>query len=363
MRRELRRAGLYLKGFPELFTDRLKQKKLDRAIETGLPMTEGAIEPSGKIAILLIYQPNGIQRSTIEQCSWLAGNGYAPLLVCNSRLSTHDLDRLRPFFWRAISRANFGHDFGGYRDALFSLESWGIAPETLLVLNDSVWVPIIPGSDLLNRLEGDPSDICGTVWRERGDRRFLEGYCYRFRQNVLRSPEFKQFWSSMLLTSNKYYVIRRGERGLSYHMQGTGFSMASVYDPKRLHELIAQESDEFLFHTIKYAANLPSSLKSAYETLLLDWPDTNQQVWRERALTFIGEVSDLSTIYSTFPVAACQLLGFPFLKKTGNDNVVEWRKAYLAAVDAGLVDKPSPAILEEIRASFGPSPNTKGTTH
>mgnify|MGYP001825916370 CR=1 FL=1 len=304
-----------------------------------------------KVAVLLVFQPGGIQTSTVDQCQWLAEKGYAPLLVFNSPLTTTDVEQLQPHIWRAITRSNFGYDFGGYRDALLSLENWQVQPETLLIFNDSVWVPIFPESNLLERLENNPADIAGSVWRSRGNRRFLEGYCYRFSGHVLRAPEFKKFWAELRLTSNKYYVIRRGERGFSYCMQRADYKMDSVYDIETLPDLIALVDGDFLHKTIRYASNLPFEVKSEHQDLIYAWEVTDRRDWSAQARNFVAKVYQMQAGYMTFPYAACRLLGFPFLKKTNNDVVVEWREAFFAAVEAGDLPSPSDAIRKELQDS------------
>ena len=349
-RRELIRIGQQLRGIPELVMDPIRQKRLDRAIANGLPIIAGAKPPSKKVAVYLLFQPRGVSQSTIEQCEWLHDNGYAPLVVSNCPLSSTDKERLSPVIWRAIVRPNFGYDFGGYRDALTSLRQWGVKPDTLLILNDSVWVPVIPGSDLISRLEEDPADIAGSILRERGEIRFLESYCYRIRGTLLEEPAFREFWSNLRLTSNKYYVIRRGERGFSEAMLGAGYKVAAVYAFEGLVDQLSKQSDEFLAKTILYSASLPPELVAERNALLAEGNDQKGNAWRKRALSFIQIALEKRLAYSTLPFAGHSLFQYPFLKKSADRVAVEWRAAYFAATETGDLPSPSPAILKETRA-------------
>lgn len=348
-RRELIRIAQQLRGLPELVLDPIRRKRLDRAVAKGLPAINGAKTESKKVAVFLIFQPRGVSESTIEQCQWLYENGYAPLVVSNTRLSSTDIDRLTPVVWRAIIRPNFGYDFGGYRDALTSLRQWGVKPDTLLILNDSVWVPVIANSDLIWKLESDPADVAGSILRERGEIRFLESYCYRIRGELLEEPAFKDFWSSLRLTSNKYYVIRRGERGFSEAMLSAGYKIAAVYRLKGLVELLANETDEFLAKTIRYSAFLPPELLTERDALLAEGTEQKGEAWRKRALSFVNAALQKRLAYSTLPFASHSLLKYPFLKKSNDRIASEWRAAYLAAVDANDLTKPTAAILMETR--------------
>lgn len=318
-------------------------------VADGLPVFEGKRPAQGKVAIILIFQPNGIAESTLTECEWLHQNGYAPLIVSNCPLSSTDIARLAPVTWRTVERPNFGYDFGGYRDALTMLDQWNIAPETLLILNDSVWVPLSEDRNLLARLEGSPADIAGSIMRFRGETRFLESYCYRIKGRVLVNPDFRAFWSNLRLTSNKYYVIRRGERGFSEAMEQAGLSIEAVYDEDRFMELLGQQDDEFLYKTIRYSAFLPGEMQDERAALLT----SRGELWRDRAFGLIGRVLEKRLAYSTFPFAHNLLMDYPFLKKSNDLVAIKWRKAYFAAVEAGDLPRPSQAIFEELAEMQG----------
>jgi len=138
LRRELARLGQQLRAIPETLWKPAAQRKHDRAFDAGFPVHDGAQPLGKKIAILLIYQPHGIQESILEICTHLLAQGFIPFILTNTPLSPHDLERLIPRVWRIIERPNFGYDFGGYRDGIKALWQWKITPGSLLVLNDSI---------------------------------------------------------------------------------------------------------------------------------------------------------------------------------------------------------------------------------
>lgn len=349
IKREAIRVAQQLKGLPDRLSDPIRSRTLDRAVESGLPRVEGEVPLRRKVAVLLMFQPNGVSGSFIEQCAWLVANGFAPFVVANHPLGEEDRSRLAPVIWRGVSRPNFGYDFGGYRDALTTLRQWRVMPETLLILNDSVWVPVRPGADLLKRLEECPADIAGSILRVRNDERFLESYCFRIKGHLLSDPAFLDFWSTLRLTSNKYYVIRRGERGFSRAMRDAGFSVAAVYDPDGLDTLLKRAAPEMLRKTLTFAAFLPEELERERHRLLRE-DETEDSDWRERALALVRRTLADRQGYSSLPYAASQLLDYPFLKKSRDRTALEWRRAVLAAVDAGELPEPPGAILAELRA-------------
>ena len=346
MRRELVRVGLQVRGIGELLSDPARQRQLDRAVAAGLPQLDGLIPASNKVALLLVYQPSGVPASTLATCAWLAAAGYAPLVVSNATICPEDRLRLSEVVWRAVERPNFGYDFGGYRDGLTCLEQWDVTPDEMLILNDSVWFPVLPGTDPLERLSSHPADVAGTIVRKNGTIQFLESYLYRLNRKALTHPGFHAFWAELRLTSNKYHVIRRGERGLSVAMQAAGLQVAGVYDSAGLADQIAAQDDDFLRLTLRYAAYIDAPLAKERDDLL----KTAGPTWRNDVLAHINRALDKRLGYSTFPYAMVRLTGYPLLKKSADPVSKSWRLAYLAAVEEGDLPSPSNAILAEIRA-------------
>jgi hypothetical protein len=346
LRREFGRLGQQLRAIPEALSDPLARRRLDRTVAAGLPRLDGALPASDNVALFLVYQPGGLSGSTLATCDWLAAAGYAPLVVSNAALTAADRGALAPRVWRAVERPNFGYDFGGYRDGLSCLRQWGVAPATLLILNDSIWLPVLRGSDLLARLQADPADIAGTVLRRRGAERFLESYLYRIGRRALAHPAFASYWAGLRLTSNKYHVIRRGERGFSAAMRAAGLTLAGLYDSDGLPDAVAAQPEDVLRRTLTHAAYVDAPLAAERDRLLTG----GGPEWRAAVLTHMRATLGKRQGYSSFPYAAVALLGYPVLKKSAEPVSREWRRAYLGAVAAGDLPAPPEPILAEAQA-------------
>jgi hypothetical protein len=182
-------AGLAYEPFLKIRHDRWR-RTLPVPGDGGVPMT-------GKVALILAYQPTGIAASTWLTLEHLTAQGYAPLFISNAPLSPEDRATLTPLTWRIIERPNYGYDFGGYRDGILLLNDWGIRPERLFMMNDSIWFPLGPGSTLIKRLEAAEGDIIGGFLHPDTPRRrfgtiregFLESYLYRTRSSTM--PQFR----------------------------------------------------------------------------------------------------------------------------------------------------------------------------
>lgn len=346
IRRELGRLGQQLRGLGERLTDPAAQRRLDRAVAAGLPRIDGALALENRVALFLIYQPEGLAASTLETCRWLASAGYAPFVVSNAPIRKGDRERLAATVWRAVERPNFGYDFGGYRDGLACLAQWGVTPEAMVILNDSVWLPVLPATDLLDRLAEHPADIAGTILRFRGEERFLESYIYHMHRSALKHPAFRAFWAGLRLTSNKYHVIRRGERGFSTAMRRAGLRVEGVYDDGAMAKRIAEQDTDFLRLTLRHAAYIDAPLAAERDRLMAG----AGAGWRAAAVAHVETVLAKRLAYSSFPYAMVRLTGYPLLKKSAEPVSRAWRLAHLGAVAAGDLPAPPAPMLAEIRA-------------
>lgn len=344
VRRELARLGQQLRAIPGAVLDPLAQRRLDARVAAGLPMAEGAVALTPKVALVLIWQPRGLPDSLIATCRWLAAGGYAPLIVSNAPLAAADRARLSPVIWRAVERPNFGYDFGGYRDGLACLRQWGVAPERLVILNDSVWLPLSEPCGLLERLEAAPFDVAGSVLRERGEERFLESYLYSIRGEVLGHPAFRAFWDGLRLTSNKYLVIRRGERGLSRALIAAGLRVGGIYTREAFLAAAEAAPAEDLAEVLRFAAHPDDAVQARLRALA----EVAQSAGgRDGALAEMRAVLEKAQFYSTFPVGAVRWLGYPLLKKSVEPVSLRWRQACMEAAAAGRI--PVPFSTSEMR--------------
>lgn len=343
LKREAVRLSQQLRALPEAIWEPIAQARHDRAYHAGFKTCAGDIPVGPKIAIVLIYQPDHIAASTVVMCDDLRNKGFAIQIVSNTPLSDAGRAALKPLVWRMIERPNFGYDFGGYRDGLRAL---GMVPDQLLIMNDSIWYPVWDNDTLLDDLAALNADIAGTNLRVRGAERFLESYCYLIRGAVLKHPAFRAYWDGLKLTSNKYKVIRRGERGFSRAMLAAGLDVRGLYDPDVFLADLATQSDDFLRKTLTYAAHTHGADAARGADLCAR---ANDPTWRADVLAHIQASLIKGQIYSSFPYASVQLQHYPVLKKSGDRVSQGWRDSTLRAIDAGDLAPPEGPVLNELR--------------
>lgn len=347
IKREFGRLRQQLRAIPEAVWEPFARARHDRLVRAGLPRTDGKQTLAPKVAVVLLFQPRGVAESSYLMCRHLAANGYAILAVSNAPLSAKDKARLADHVWRVLERPNFGYDFGGYRDAIWSLRNWGVRPERLVILNDSIWYPLREDDDTLARMEASGFDVAGTVLRERGNIRFLESYFFSIRGAMLDHSAFRRFWDELRLTSNKYKVIRRGERGFGVAMQAAGVAFGALYPRADFDARIADADEPALRLTLRYMAAVDPLVQARGAALAEAAGDGPE--WPSEARDFIGRVLEKAQFYSSFPVAAMGLLGYPVMKKSRDPVSALWRAAWLSAVSDKVLAAPPGPILAEAR--------------
>jgi hypothetical protein len=326
VRRELGRLSQQLRAVLEFFYEPFLRWQHDRERTERLKVTPGASAPSRKIAVYLIFQPRGLAESSLLTCRHLAAGGYAPLVVSNAPLSEADRTQLQAISWKVVERPNFGYDFGGYRDGIWLLDQWGERPESLILLNDSIWFPALEGDQTIARMEAMPADFKGVLKLgtgegavlRRGREPFLGSFFLMFSAQALRSEAFSLFWRQYLNTSNKYKTIRRGERRLSYVMRDAGFEGWSLFDRTRFDQWLNELEVSGLRRLLDELVTIDPSMASALMATASAYDAANteaQAAMRTSMLDAINAATRKSNIFSSAPVSMLRDFELPFVKK------------------------------------------------
>lgn len=355
IRRELETARQQLQAIPERLIGPARQRRLDSQFPSGLRVADGAASLGPKVAVFLVYQPRGMSASVVATCRHLSERGYSVMLVANSPVSAADEAMLTRWVWRFVERSNFGYDFGGYRDGIRLLWHWSVSPESLIILNDSVWFPLDQNETMLTSMETSSAGFLGALRHVDQPETDTEhagiflSYFFLIKRAVLTSDVFVNYWNSYVSTSNKYLTVRRGERGFSRTLFAAGVPSEGLYSRDRFMAKVAQQSAAFLRQTLVYGAYTDPGLEQARDALLQT--DSTSEAWRAQAIDHIRTVVNKRNFHSSFCFASIRLLGIPLLKKNRGELQVRMRRQYLRAVQAGDLPAPEPAVLAEIEAS------------
>jgi hypothetical protein len=362
VRRELHRLGQQLRAAAELFYEPFLRWRHDRERARHLKVTPGDLPASAKVAVYLIFQPRGLADSSLMTCRHLASSGYAPLVVSNAALSESDRSRLQAVSWKVVERPNFGYDFGGYRDGVWLLQQWSVQPESLILMNDSIWFPALEGDQTIATMEAMPSDFKGVLTLgtgegavlRRGREPFLGSFFLMFSRRALASQEFVEFWRSYRNTSNKYKTIRRGERRLSYVMRDAGFEGAGAFDRTHFDQYLNTAGHAALRQSLDELVHLNADMQSTISRAARAYdeaPDADKPHQASVLRQVIQQATVKGNLFSILPYVLLKGFSLPFIKKSRdpwNLKALEKIRSRLDSNDR-MVRVPT-CVVEEINA-------------
>jgi hypothetical protein len=356
VRRELGRLSQQLRAVLEFFYEPFLRWQHDRERGTRLKVTPGASAPARKVAVYLVFQPRGLAESSLLTCRHLAAGGYAPLVVSNAPLSEADREQLQAVSWKVVERPNFGYDFGGYRDGIWLLDHWGEKPESLILLNDSIWFPALEGDQTIAKMESMAADFRGILKLgtgegavlRRGREPFLGSFFLMFSGKALRSEAFSLFWRQYLNTSNKYKTIRRGERRLSYVMRDAGFEGASLFDRTRFDEYLKTAEPATLRRILGDLVSIDPGMERSIADITNRFDAAQQDGQAAMAVqmrSIIQAATVKSNLFSSIPIMLLREFSIPFIKKSRDHwNIKALQKIAktMQSVDEVIAIAPSP---------------------
>lgn len=288
---------------------------------------------TGKVAVYLVFQPNGIQPSTWLTLRHLRAKGYSTLLVSNCPMSVIDSESALPECWQIMERPNFGYDFGGYQDGVLHVLGSGLAVNMLLILNDSIWFPLRSDCNLLDRMERCPAGFIGafqlqptrdpnkTVGKKRP---FMGSFFWHFKTPVLQSQAFQGFWRNYKATSSKFATIRRGERKFTHHLLDAGIVGEAMYSRWQFDEWFDDLSVSELRQALRELCTNDPALAQRQADVLSRASDDSE--WEREARAVAMAITEPQNIMATAPLFMVRDMGLPLLKKSADDaNVLALR--------------------------------------
>ena len=254
IKREAIRVAMQIMIGPWLLISPLLRLSFDKLSDWLVRFHQGHLVVSENVAILLIFQQKGIQKSTFHTLRHLRDHGFSPIVVANHKLDNSDLVLLKELSSAVIERPNYGYDFGGYRQGILYLLKMGYTPENLLVLNDSIWFPVNE-TDLLTEVKNQEKQLFGLVMNDVHKRRtkhHVQSYFFNFKRDVITSQAFAKYWKNLFLSNNKLAVIRLCEMRMTDYFRKAGFSVGSKYTVEDLYSAMRQATESQLDKIVSY---------------------------------------------------------------------------------------------------------------
>ncbi|SOC18352.1 rhamnan synthesis F family protein [Rhodobacter maris] len=362
IKREAHRLLDQIASIPRKILEMSDRKRYDAERWEKISVTEGRGAPGDKFAIFLIYQPGPLPGSVLETCEYFCRHDYNIVLVSNGTLPDASRERLNACCRYILERPNFGYDFGGYRDGIHFLLGKAVSPSDLVILNDSIWFPMVAGSAVLPRIESLQSDIGGLLMsprrigklrkvtrllsRRKPPFEFLESYFIHLRRPIWESTAFRDYWQTYEQSSSKAVTVKKGELGFSQAMAAAGFSLDALLRRDLFIEDIRKRPESFLDKTLKYAAYSDAPFREAAKDLA---SGKGGAELCERKRAHVIAVALRRRVNSSFCWATEEIFATHFIKKHNGFLFQKSREKYIEAVDAGDIVVDAPAALEEIR--------------
>lgn len=316
LKREARRFMTLFYGLKWRFTAGYQKKLYDKRKSQTMVVHDGQPSLGKNYAVFLIFQPNGVSASTLEQIENFKKNGVATVIVSNAPLTAKDRDCLTEVSFKVIERENYGYDFGGYRDGILYLLDLNIEIEALFVMNDSIWLIDGGGQSLLEAARQAPEDLYGIYYNHRPKtpkRSHLQSYFYRFNSEMVASQIFREYWEDLPLYNNKHLVIRKLEMGLTHFFKSNGFSLGYLQDAASIFEAFRALDPHHIVSVVDYCIQV--NTKSAVDLKRLRTLDFNKPENKELFLATVKKWGIHKYLFNIHPHVLIGLLKSPALKK------------------------------------------------
>ncbi|MGB7271554.1 MAG: rhamnan synthesis F family protein [Albidovulum sp.] len=295
-------------------------------------MWRGAQGSSPQKAVYLIFPVNGLLATHIRTLEYLSSKGLSVTVVSNIPLNPEDRVTVLKHCHQFIERPNFGYDFGGYRDGILSLKDSLREAEQLVLINDSVWFPIVTETDWLDDVRALDVDFAGAVSNYGMPRMEAENFRaldFNYRtdhknfhycsfalcigKTILHDPGFLRFWKRFPLTNKKKKTVRRGEIGLTAWVLKRNFTHGETLGVAKLMHYLEALDDQKLADV---ASNVMIPEDPRLKALKSETLSGLDSVPRADLIKFIlTAAARQGTGYALAYLSVFEL-GFPFLKKS-----------------------------------------------
>jgi hypothetical protein len=252
IRRELVRPFRQALQIPELFFVKAASTRFyDCFLAKRKKITTGHQPVEERVAIFAMYSPTGLTEDHLHSLRYLKDCGYATIIVSNSPIEERQRQSHQDLFHVLIERANYGYDFGAYRDGFLFLNENINLLSHLVFLNDSCIFPLSFDKPFnwFSRAEHSGYNFYAVSvnnLRKASDgeisRRFHYGsYAFMLDSVVAKSSEFRCFWLNLNLAFSKNLIVREGEIALSKFLVRSRFSHSCLLQTQHVIDVLSNK--------------------------------------------------------------------------------------------------------------------------
>jgi len=184
-----------------------------------------------RLFLFAIYdKDNIIDDALVHYVSQVAKHG--DVIVCTDcDCKKSEIQKLKPYTIHTISGRHGEYDFGSYKRAYQYARDKNILKnyDTLYLINDSVFGPLIDIEPTLHKIEQLNTDAAGIVVSKHKTHIFMESWFIRLNKKVFLSKWFDEFISNVEKQSCKTLVTIKYEHGLTTLVQNNHCSWGGIY--------------------------------------------------------------------------------------------------------------------------------------
>lgn len=215
------------------------------------------------IAIISVYQKQGLSPSTRRLINAFQHHGIIIIIVSNSAILEQDLDFLKKNTHTVIHRKNLGRDFGAYQCGWQFITKQRLPIRKLFMANDSVYY--LSGIEkVVAKCQHSKADLVAAT--ENYQHHYhLASYFLVFSEAAHANSCFTDFWEKFLPYSSRKHTINKGEVKLSkIVMRKAGLIPEVIFTTTLLRTKMEEHEFTNLLSDLLYLA------PSDFQNILLD---------------------------------------------------------------------------------------------
>ena len=295
LKRELRRLSMQVTQIPWFVFGSMLRRIYDLQKQKYIKLTPGTRPMRGDIALMRIYQPKGLQASTLHTFEHLQAKGFSTLVVSNAPIAPADLETLKAHAHLIMERPNYGF--------------------------------------VLNERPDEPH------------RTHLQSYFFCFGERLVGHPDFLRYWKRLFVSSNKNLVIRRCEMRMTEAFRKLGHSIGYRHIFADVVAALKTLDVADLKRIVPYQMQIDTSNTGRLRSALSDIDDPER--WRDRVLELADEGRMGKYFLIAHPLILLGKLGCPMLKKD-RQPMYQLQRAELFACGFGA--RLAPEVRDEMES-------------
>lgn len=205
-----------------------------------------------RLAIYVHHDDNGDVREYILHCLKGLQEVVSDILfVVNGKITPESRKKLEKLKVEILVRENIGFDWSGWKAGIEFYGYDKIAKfEEVLLTNNTFYGPIYPFSIMWQKMEENDCDFWGInkhpevdfYWIPNDENskmlEHIQSYWIVFKQKILRSNDFKNYWQNVKIHKNFNEMVGYGETKLTDYFENRGYKSASYMDYEKYKKLI-----------------------------------------------------------------------------------------------------------------------------